>query len=261
MATVEVRGQKIAYEDTAGDKSALLFSHGFLMDRTMFDHQVSFFKDRYRCIAWDERGFGETVFDDRPFTYWDSGDDAIALLDHLGIDKAVLLGMSQGGFLSMRAAMSHPDRVNGIVLIDSGAHADPPEVLEGYQGLVDRWVNDESLDEVAGIIATIIIDDPRLNPEWITRWKQRDRNSIKLPAQTLLTRDDISGRVDEIKCPVLLVHGENDSAIPIDTAAHLSEQLPNSHGLIRIPGATHASNMTHPQPVNAAIEKFLQEIL
>ena len=259
MTIAKINGQQLAWSDSGGDGPALLFSHGFLMDRSMFDHQVSYFKDRYRCISWDERGFGETVAT-APFTYWDSADDAIALMDHLGIDKAVLLGMSQGGFLSLRAALAHPDRVQGLVLIDSGTHVDPPEVLEGYQQLIDRWINDDSLDEVAGIVAGIIIGEPELSEEWIAKWKARDRASIRLPGQTLLTRDDISERVSDIRCPVLMVHGEEDHAIPIETAEHLSTQLPDCRGLVRVPGAAHAANMTHPGVVNPAIESFLAEI-
>lgn len=260
MPIANIRGQQIAYSDSGGDLPALIFSHGFLMDRTMFDHQVSELRDRYRCICWDERGFGETPATG-PFSYWDSADDAIALMDHLSIDKAVLLGMSQGGFLSLRAALAHPDRVQGLVLIDSGTHVDPPEVLAGYQVLIDRWVTDDDIDEVAGTVAGIIINDAALSAEWIGKWKSRDRTSIRLPGQTLMTRDDISDRIAEIRCPVLIVHGEEDQAIPIDTAEQLAQALPDCRGLVRIPGAAHAANMTHPELVNPAIEKFLDDIL
>jgi len=259
MTIADIRGQQIAYTDTGGGLPVLVFSHGFLMDRTMFDRQVEYFKDRYRCICWDERGFGETAAA-APFTYWDSAEDAIGLMDHLGIDEAVLIGMSQGGFLSLRAALRYPERVSGLVLIDSGTHVDPPEVLAGYRTLIDRWMNDASLDEVAGFVATLIINDPPLMAEWTAKWKARDRSSIEFPAQALLTRDDISDRTGEINCPVLLVHGEADQAIPIETAEHLSERLPDCRALARIPGAAHAANMTHPDLVNAAIEKFLDEL-
>lgn len=259
MTVANIRGQQIAFDDTGGDGPALVFSHGFLMDRTMFDHQVAHLKDRYRCICWDERGFGETPAR-APFTYWDSGDDAIALMDHLGIDQAVLLGMSQGGFLSMRAALRHPERVKALVLIDSGTHVDPPEVLQGYRGLIDHWTSDEPLDEVAGIVAGIIIGEPTLSAEWISKWKARDRKAIAIPFETLVTRDDITDRAGDIECPVLIVHGEEDTAIPIATAEHMAELLADCRGLVRVPGAAHAANMTHPDIVNPAIDAFLEEV-
>ena len=128
-------GITISYTDHGGDGPAVLFSHGFLMNRSMFDNQVEAFGGDYRCITWDERGFGETRAEG-PFTYWDSANDAIAVLDACGVDRAVLVGMSQGGFLSLRAAIAHPDRVAGVVLIDSQAGVDDEETLQGYQGML-----------------------------------------------------------------------------------------------------------------------------
>ena len=109
MPYAEVNGQRLRYEDTGGDGPPVIFSHGFLMDHEMFAPQAAALAPEFRVIAWDERGFGETEFDGKPFTYWDSARDCFGLLDHLGIEQAVLGGMSQGGFLSMRAALLEPD--------------------------------------------------------------------------------------------------------------------------------------------------------
>ena len=111
MAFAEINGQRIFYTDSGGDGPAVIFSHGFLMDHSMFDPQVAALAPEFRVITWDARGFGATEFDEKPFTYWDSAGDALALCDHLGIDRAVFAGMSQGGFLSLRAALLAPDRV------------------------------------------------------------------------------------------------------------------------------------------------------
>ena len=91
MPVADVNGQSINFADSGGDKPAILFSHGFLMDHTMFDAQVETFADQWRCVRWDERGFGATPAT-APFSYWDSADDAVALLDHLGIESAVFVG-------------------------------------------------------------------------------------------------------------------------------------------------------------------------
>jgi len=259
MSIAHVNNQKLAFSDTGEGKPALIFSHGFLMDRTMFDSQVAYLSDSYRCVAWDERGFGETPVTES-FTYWDSADDVVALMDHLDIEKAVLLGMSQGGFLSMRAALKYPDRVRALVLIDSGTHVDPPEVLEGYSQMMAHWMSDAPLGEVGDAVAQIIIDEPELMKKWVSIWESRDRYSLKYPSETLITRDHIDDRVSEITCPVLVVHGDNDQAIPIETAEVLSAKLPNCRGLVRVPGAAHAANMTHPDIVNPAILEFLTEL-
>ena len=108
MPIAQVNGQAIHYSDSGGNGPAIIFSHGFLMDLSMFDAQVDALKGEYRCVAWDERGFGQTPVA-APFSYWDSANDAVALLEYLGIETAVFAGMSQGGFLSLRAALAHPD--------------------------------------------------------------------------------------------------------------------------------------------------------
>ena len=97
----------VYFEDSGGDGAAVIFSHGFLMDHEMFESQVAALAGEFRCITWDERGFGNTAAN-RGFTYWDSADDALALLSHLGVDKAFFVGMSQGGFISMARRCEHP---------------------------------------------------------------------------------------------------------------------------------------------------------
>ena len=109
MPIAKINGQSIAYDDTGGDGPALIFSHGFLMDRTMFEAQLDSFRGNYRCVVWDERGFGDTPVAG-PFSYWDSADDAVALMDHLGIDRAVLLG---GCVLWRDAAVGDGETVSG----------------------------------------------------------------------------------------------------------------------------------------------------
>ncbi|HZJ49130.1 MAG TPA: alpha/beta hydrolase [Acidimicrobiia bacterium] len=259
MPVAEVNGQHIAFDDTGGDGPALVFSHGFLMDRSMFDAQVEALSDDYRCVAWDERGFGDTPVDG-PFTYWDSADDAIGLMDHLGIEEAVLVGMSQGGYLSLRAAIAHPDRVRALVLIDTGVFMDDAEALAGYEGMIQYWLSDQPLGDVGVTVAGLIIGQPDLMEKWIGIWESRDRSTVKYPGDCLLGRDDITDRVSKITCPVLILHGTEDQAIPIETARRLCDDLPDCRGMVPVPGAGHASNMTHPNVVNPTIIDFLARL-
>jgi len=98
MPVAEANGIEITYTDSGGEGPAVVFSHGYLMDHSMFDRQVTALAPQYRVITWDQRGHGGTRATGA-FTYWDSAADVLALLDHLGVERAVLAGMSQGGFL------------------------------------------------------------------------------------------------------------------------------------------------------------------
>jgi 3-oxoadipate enol-lactonase len=260
MAFAEVNGQRIRFEDSGGDGPAVILSHGFLMDREMFAPQVDALAPAFRVITWDERGFGETQFDGRPFTYWDSARDCLALLDHLQIDRAVLGGMSQGGFLSMRAALLAPERVAALVLIDSQAGVEDPERLPGYRQMQEIWLQAGPVDELAETIANLIIGDPAINQTWIAKWRKLPRESMRASGDCLMERDDISHRLHEISCPAIVFHGTADQSIEWQKAEQLDRGLPGCTGIVRIDGASHASNLTHPDQVNGPLLDFLRAL-
>ena len=257
MPVASVNGAEIAYDDTGGDGPPVILAHGFLMDRTMFAPQVEALAGSYRVITWDERGFGDTVYDGEPFTYWDLAADCLGLLDHLGIDRAVIGGMSQGGFLSLRVALTAPERVRGLILINTQANPEDPEVVPVYQGMIDDWVENGPHDDLAAGVAGIILGTPELNTAWIARWRARDQKTLAQPGVTLLTRDSVADRLSEITAPALVLHGTADAAFGMDQAEELAQGLPGCDGVVVIEGGTHASNLTHPAEANKAIIDFL----
>jgi 3-oxoadipate enol-lactonase len=260
MATASLNGQQIAYDDNGGDGPPVVLAHGFLMDRSMFDPQVAALRDRYRVITWDERGVGETIDDGRPFTYWDLAADCIALLDHLGIGSAIIGGMSQGGFISLRVALTAPDRVRALILLDSQAGTEDPEAVPLYRGMMDDWVANGPSDDIAAVTAGLIIGDPALSEPWIRWWKEIPPGRLARPGETLLTRDDITDRLGEITVPALVVHGTADASIPMARAEALAAGLAGSTGVVPIDQGTHSSNLTHPAAVNAAMLAFLDAL-
>jgi len=259
MPYADVNGQRLHYEDSGSGEPAVLFSHGFFMDHSMFDPQVAALADRWRCIRWDERGHGKTETSSDPFTYWDSGADALGLLDHLGIEQAVLAGMSQGGFLSLRAALTAPERVRALILIDTQDRPEDPEKRAGYDQLIEAFMApggppQEVLDIIAGIILAPDYPD---NATWQERWRNIDRDVLRQIYTTLTTReDDVRERLGELTMPVLVIHGDADPAIEVARAEAVAEALPDAE-LVVIAGAGHAANLTHPDDVNPHIERFL----
>ncbi len=256
MPHADVNGQRIYFEDTGGDAPAVILAHGFLMDHEMFVHQVAALRDRYRVITWDERGFGLTEYDGEPFTYWHSAADCLGLLDHLGIERAVVGGMSQGGFLALRVALTAPDRVRGLILLDTQAGVEDPDVVPAYEGMRDTWLAAGPVDELVDAVAGLIISDPEVNPVWTAKWKQRPKEFFLQPFATLMSRDDITRRLGEITCPALVVHGTEDVSISMDKAEALAAGLAGCDGVVKVGGA-HAANLTNPGPVNDAILAFL----
>ncbi len=130
MPFAEVNDQRIHYEDTGGDGPPIVFSHAFFGDHEMFAPQVEDLSDVYRVLTWDQRGFGTTPADGAPFTPWDSAGDLFAVLDRIGIERAVLAGVAEGASLSLRAALLHPDRARAVVLIDGRIGTEGAEALD-----------------------------------------------------------------------------------------------------------------------------------
>jgi 3-oxoadipate enol-lactonase len=260
MPVAQINGQRIRFDDSGGEGPPIILSHGFLMDREMFAPQVAALAPEFRVITWDERGFGETEFDGKPFTYWDSASDCLGLLDHLGIDRAVVGGMSQGGFLSLRASLTAPERVRALVLIDTQSGVEDPERLPAYRQMQQTWQEAGPVDDLTGAIAGLIIGDPELSKPWIAKWRELPRDSMGPPADCLFERDDISDRLGEIACPAIVFHGTADQSIEIERAEQLCGGLSGCDRLVRIEGAPHASNLTHPDEVSGPLLTFLRSL-
>jgi 3-oxoadipate enol-lactonase len=261
MPTAAVNGIQISYAETGGAGPAVVLSHGYLMDRSMFDAQVAALAPEFRVITWDQRGHGGTAAAG-PFSYWESARDVLALLDHLGIEQAVLGGMSQGGFLSLRAALLAPRRARGLILIDSQAGTEDEANRAGYEQLHQTWL-DQGPGPVQEIVAAIILGPGQWDgwyakwAELYAQWAPDNLGQLTWPFRCLMDRDDITGRLGEIGCPALIIHGSADAAIPVAKAEALRDGLAGPTAFAVIDGAPHAANVTHPAAVNAEIAKFL----
>lgn len=269
MPNARINGQNIHYRDTVSeagndaprDAPVIAFSHGLLMDHEMFGPQLHALRHHYRCIVWDQRGHGHTAGDNiEPFTYRDSADDLAALLTRLDATPTVLVGMSQGGFVSLRCALRRPELVRGLILIDSQAGLEDPAKVAGYRQMLDVWIAQGLQAQIADTIAQIIIGSGYRDVQhWKDKWAGWKPPNLAACFETLTGRDDVTERLAEIRVPTLIIHGEADMAIPMERAEIMQRKLPNAR-LVRIPGASHAANLTHPDTVNAAMADFLQTL-
>ena len=261
MPLHKINEQWIHYEDTGGELGPVVLAHGLLMDGEMFAPQLEALGPKCRIITWDARCHGETETTNDPFTYWDLADDLLGLLDHLGIEKAVIGGMSQGGFSAMRFALQHPERVSALILLGTQAGIEDPEKVAKYTVMLDVWEAEGLNDQLAEMVASIILGNNWSGRhQWIAKWRQWPRSLLRPAFNALVGRDDIHDRLGEIKAPTLVIHGTADAAVDIDVAQRLCSELANCHPLIAVEGGGHACNLTHPEIVNLAIKQFLGEV-
>jgi len=167
--------------------------------------------------------------------------------------------MSQGGFLSMRAAWKYPARVKALVLIDSAAALFSDEVLAGYRATADAWLSQGPVGEIATGMAALLFGPKYAgSAAWIGKWQAKPPHEQAHPWETVLGRDEFLHRLPEIQCPSLVIHGSKDQAFDLATAEGLRDNLGDCKGLVVVKGAAHAPNVTHAAPVNEALRKFLK---
>lgn len=256
------RSRNLYYEDTGGSGPVIVFSHGFLMDHEMFAPQIEMLKSDYRCISWDQRGHGLTATDRlSPFDFYDSANDLSDLLDYLKIDRAVLVGMSQGGFLSLRCALTNPDVVRALILIDTEAGVMSATEIAQNEGMLQMWITQGYTPALAAGIAAEIIG-PGLGVGlwpgaggWEVKWGQTKFVNLIPCFNALIQRDDISSVLGAIKRPALVIHGSDDLSVPVSAGQTMATGLNAQFQLIE--GAGHASCLTHAVQVDPLIGAFL----
>jgi 3-oxoadipate enol-lactonase len=258
MPVARIGGMPLHYHDTGGEGPAVLFSHGFLLDHEQFAPQVAALEADHRCVAVDARGFGGTPAD-APFTYDDLAADCLGLLDHLGIDQAVWVGLSQGGFVGLRAALVAPERVRALVLINTQAGVDDAATIAAYRGLHDEWMarGPGAIREgLADLLLGVGVD----RAPWFTKWEDLEPAGLSHAFECLVDRSDLTGRLGEVHCPAIVLHGDQDRAIPVDRAEALCRALPGCDELVLVPGAAHAASLSHPELVEGPLRALLDRV-
>jgi pimeloyl-ACP methyl ester carboxylesterase len=250
-------GIRFAYDEFGpSDAPVVVFSHGFLMDSEMFQPNIAELRNKFRCVVWDQRGFGQTGSTTEAFSYWDSARDLIALLDHLQIASASLVGMSQGGFLSMRAALLEPERFRALALISTRSDVDSEQVRQSFEDLKAEWARNGATN-VAQQLSTFLFGPEYAASAWIQKWMNASVGDLEHPVNALVSRDDITPRLAEITHTSIVFHGLDDAAISPRCAEALSEGLPNCKALVLVDKAGHTPNLTHAGVVNPHLRDFL----
>ncbi|GGY98310.1 alpha/beta fold hydrolase [Novosphingobium colocasiae] len=257
-------GAQLAVDDTGpadgnADGPVLVFSHGFMMNRQMFAPQVDHFRARYRCVAWDARGHGDTRWDG-PFDYWDSARDLLAICDALDLARVVHVGMSQGGLVGMRAALLRPGRLAGLVQLATQAGAMPEGLDDSFARMIGDWIDHGPDADKLEFLASFILGPGVDHATWHQHWRNMTQAQVRDATGALMTIDPLWHRLGEVTLPVATIHGLADIATSHELGLRTPAAVPDPRGVTLIEGGPHAVNLTHPAQVNRAIEEFLQEI-
>lgn len=265
MPHVEVNGTSLYYEDTGPGSTGktIAFSHGLLWGTELFAPQVAALRERYRCIAWDHRGQGRSGPEYRhtiPMELvWQ---DAVALLDHLGVTQTHLAGLSMGGFVAMRIAARRPALVDKLVLLETSADPEPIENVARYR-LLSKVYRAFGGRPIAGKVAPImmgksIIADPSRKAEvaGFVKLMTRRRDVWKAVNGVIDRAGLAPWELAQIRAPTLVVVGDEDTATPLAKAEALVAAIAGAK-LAVIPRAGHSSTVEEPTEVTRQLTQFL----
>src|SRR6185312_8029551 len=248
MPTIDRDGVEIYYQ-AHGSGPAVLLSHGYGATSRMWEGQVAAFADRYRIVAWDMRGHGQSGDPADPALYSHAltvGDMA-AVLDACGIERAIIGGLSLGGVMSLAFHLAHPERVRALMLFDTGPGFRNPEARRQWNERAEaraRELEEKGLPNSGGGAETRLA-------------RHRSAQGLAGAARGMLRMTDGSliGSLPNIAVPTLVLVGADDRHF-LAAADYMADKIPGAQKTV-IPDAGHAANLDQPQAFNRAVAAFL----
>ena len=256
--------EQIAHYVERGRGIPVIFIHGFPFSHRMWEPQLLALPDYFRKVAYDIRGHGESHIGDGQYSIEFFVDDLIALLDYLGIEKAVVCGLSMGGYIALRAIEREPSRFLGLVLCDTRSTPDDNKAkIQRAQSVLD--VRQHGVAKYADEFSKKVFSPGTVknNPSVVEMI--RDVIALNPPrgiAGTLLAlaaRTDTTDALAGISVPTLILVGEHDELTPPSDARAMQQKITNVE-LHVIPDAGHLSNLDNPTVFNEKLLAFLHAI-
>lgn len=257
-----LNGIRVHYEDV-GAGPAVLLLHAFPLSGAMWRRQAERLRGRYRLIVPDLRGFGATDAPPGSYTMDQQADDMAALLEHLGVAKAAVIGLSMGGYIAFALWRRHADKVAALVLADTRAGADSEE------GRAGREANARLAEEQgAGAIADKLIPGlvapsapQALRDELRAMVVANSPDGIAGALRGMAQRPDSTPDLRRIAVPTLAIVGEIDTLTPPVEATRINMGVTGRPSyVVEIPGVGHLSALEAPDAFGAAVAEFLGKI-
>jgi len=249
--------------DVRGEGPALLLIHGFPLDRTLWAHQVAALAG-WRRIAPDLRGLGASDVPGEGYEMAAYADDLVMLLDRLGVRRAVVAGLSMGGYVAFEMLRRHRDRIAGLILLDTRADADGPEARENRDDLAAvaqsegaRAVAERLLPRLVG--RSTQQTQPHLVEQIREMMAQAPTAGIVGALLAMRDRPDATPLLGAIGLPTLVVVGQEDELTPPSLAREMAGAIPSA-ALRIIPGAGHLSPLEAPTAVTRVCAEFLEAV-
>jgi pimeloyl-ACP methyl ester carboxylesterase len=247
-----------------GTGPTAVFLHGVGGNRTNWSDQLTSLSDRYRCVAWDARGYGASDDPDRPVVFEDFTRDLEGLLDHLGASTAHLVGLSMGGFIAQCFFHEYPDRVATLTLAATSAGLGLLTNAQKEEFLAQRLRPLEGGKEIRDIAPGLVtvLAGSRATAEVRHRLLESLEalrvEPYKNALRAIVAATDFHLQLTEINVPTLIIVGSEDRVLPPAHSRYLAGRIPNSQ-LVLIEGAGHLCNLEAPIEFNTSLRAFFRD--
>ena len=260
MSFIQVDDIQLGYTDTGLGLPVVLL-HGYPFNRTLWNEQVSSLSNGYRVITPDLRGLGESESRPGAATMNRMAQDVAALLDHLEISRAVIGGLSMGGYVALAFYKQFPSRVRALILADTRAHADTEEGKQTRHQQAEKAL----AEGMAGIADAML---PKLlTPETVSKRPEVVKRVRDMMLKTkpegaagallgMAEREDLTSLLSQITCPTLILVGHEDPITPVQDSEKMHREIAGSR-LVVIENASHVSNLERTEQFNEELTRFL----
>lgn len=259
--TNTINSINLSYDDLGEGAVPIIFIHGFPFDRTMWQPQMDFLKASNRVIALDLRGFGESKDEESDLSIELFADDLISFMDTLRIDKAVVCGLSMGGYVALNAVKRYPDRFKGLILADTQCTADSEEAKEKRYNSIDQIMlhgpvafNEKFIKSVFhknSLTTKMALVEKLRNVVY-----SNSENILSMGLTALAERSETCSTLSQISIPTLIICGREDTLTPVAQSESMKASIYGS--VLRIiENAGHVSNLEQPLIFNKHVLHFL----
>ncbi len=262
--TIPVNNIHLSYDDIGEGKTPIIFLHGYPFDKTMWKGQLDFLKESYRVIACDIRGFGKSTDEESHLSINMFGNDLIAFMDALSINKAIVCGLSMGGFITLNTQKRLPNRFEALILCDTQCVADTVEVKGKRLKIIDEIEMNGEADFNEGFIKSVFHKDSLINNEELVETLRtvvfsNSQHIITMGLTALAERSETCSTLKEISIPTLIICGREDEVTPLDQSKFMNANIKGS--ILRvIDNAGHVSNLEQPDEFNKHLLSFLTDL-
>ncbi len=260
----QVNNISLSYNYAGEGLIPVLFLHGFPFDKTMWSEQIEHLKDSFCVIALDIRGFGKSKDEKSHLSMDLFADDVVGFMDKRKIKKAIVCGLSMGGFVALNIAARFPERLAGLILSDTQCIADTAEVKTKRMQTIDAINLNGSETFKDKFVESVFHTDSLENKKEIVRSLREvvGKNSDKALTSGLIAlaeRSETCSYLVAITVPTLIICGREDTVTPLEQSQFMHENIKGSVLKI-IEKAGHVSNLEHPREFNLHVRAFLQSL-